>query len=108
SWGAARVISALRSGWSVKGFQEPEELAERPRRPALLLLAAGVADQRAQLLQVGARMLGHVVGERAVVGEQLLAQRLEALVACDLHRGVPGNRIELAAQGRRVDVAHQA
>src|SRR3954468_3209699 len=108
SCAGASVISALRSGWSVKRLEKPEKLAKGARRLAFLLLAPRVADERAQLLEVGARVIGHVVGERRVVGQQFLAQRFQAAMACGFRGGVAGERVELLAQRPRVDVAHQA
>src|SRR3954464_10936053 len=93
----ASVISALRSGWSVKRLEKPEKLAKGARRLAFLLLAPRVADERAQLLEVGARVIGHVVGERRVVGQQFLAQRFQAAMAGGLRGGVAGERVELLA-----------
>src|SRR5947209_19488728 len=61
SCGGARVISALRSGWSVKRFEQAKELAEGARRLALLLFLARVADQGAQLLKIGAGVHADVV-----------------------------------------------
>src|SRR5258708_4621377 len=88
--------SSRRRGWSIKGFQDPEELAER------------VADERAQLLRLGAGVLRHVVGERLVVGQQFFAQGFQAPVARRLLRGAAGERIELRTDRVWVDVAHQA
>src|SRR5436190_23300990 len=73
SCAGASVISARRRGWSVKRFKQPKELAECARRLAVLLLAARVADQGAQLLQVRARVRADVFGERRVVGQQFFA-----------------------------------
>src|SRR5689334_3230602 len=108
SCGGPRAISALRSGWSVKGLQPSEELAKGARRLACLLLAASIANKRAQLLQVRAGVGADVVGERRVVGQQLLPQRLQPLVACRFGGRLAGQRVELLAQRRRIEVAHQA
>src|SRR5207302_4277704 len=74
SWGGASVISARISSWRFKRFQYPEELAEGARRAGFLLLAARIADQRAQPLQVGAGVLRYVGRERLVVGQQFFPQ----------------------------------
>src|SRR5689334_14591598 len=87
SWTGPSVISARRRGWRFKRFQQAEKLAERTRRTAFLLLAARVADQGAQRPGVGAGMLGHVSGQRAVVGEELAAQRFDPPVARRFLRG---------------------
>ena len=101
------MISALRSGSSFNCFQQPEELAVGTRRAAFLLLAARVANQGAQRLEIGAGMARDVVGERAIVADQALAQRLEAAVARGGFGRLAGERVELRADRCRIDVAHQ-
>src|SRR5919201_2382088 len=108
SCGAASVISALSSGSSLKSFQQPEELAIGARRPALLLLAPRVADQRAQRLEIRAGMACNVVSERAIVADEALAQRLQSPVARRRFGGLAGDGIELRADRLGIDLAHQA
>ena len=52
-------------------------------------------------------MARDVVGERAIVADQALAQRLEAAVARGGFGRLAGERVELRADRRRIDVAHQ-
>src|SRR5258708_7407917 len=99
------MTSARSSGCSVKRFQQPEKLAERARRLACLLLASHVADKGAQFLHVGAGMLRPIGGKGCVIGEQLLAQRLEAAVPRRVLRRLAEENIELLADRRRIDVA---
>src|SRR5690242_10105787 len=107
SCGGASVISALNNGSSVNGFEEPEKFAERAGRTAFLLLAPRVANEGAQGLQVGARMLRAIGCKGAIVGEELLAQRFEAPMARGFLRGMAHERVEPLTDRRRVDVAHQ-
>ncbi len=53
-------------------------------------------------------MARDVVGERAIVADQALAQRLEPPVARGGFGRLAGKRVELRADRRRIDVAHQA
>src|SRR5947208_3287880 len=53
-------------------------------------------------------MLRYIGGERLVVGEELFPHGFQAPVARRLLRRVPGERVELRADRRRIDVAHQA
>src|SRR4051812_28106227 len=108
SCGGASVTSARSNGSSVKGFQQPEKLAECARRLAFFLLASRVADESTQRLQVGLRMLRYVSGEGSVIGEQLLAQGLEAAMPRGVLRRVADEDVELLADRRRIDIAHQA
>ncbi len=102
------MTSALRSGWSIKVFKHAEELAERTRWPPFLLLAARIANQRTQRLQIRAGVLGDINGERFVVGDELLALRFQAAMARGLLRRLAGERVKLATDRRGIDVAHQA
>ena len=52
-------------------------------------------------------MARDVVGERAIVADQALAQRLEAAVARGGFGRLAGERVELRADRCRIDVAHQ-
>src|SRR5206468_9635501 len=104
SCGGASVISAVSSGSSLKRFQQPEELAIGARRAAFLLLAPRVADERAQRLQIGAGMACDVVGERAVVADEALAQRLEAPMRRGAFGRLAGDRVEPGANRHRIDL----
>ncbi len=53
-------------------------------------------------------MARDVVGERTIVADQALAQRLEAAVARGGFGRLAGERVELRADRRRIDVAHQS
>src|SRR5258705_7522037 len=108
SWAGARVTSTRSRGASFKRFQETEQLAVGARRAAFLLLAARVADQRAQLLQVGAGVLGDITGERRIVGQEVFPHGFQTPVPRRLLRRMAGERVELRADGGRIDVAHQA
>src|SRR5947209_13915247 len=108
SCGGASVISARSSGSSLKRFQEAKEFAIGARRPAFLLLAPRVANQRAQRLQIGAGVARDVVGERTVVLQQPLAQRFQAPVARRFLRRLTGDRSEPRADRLGIELAHQA
>src|SRR3989442_14704020 len=95
SWGGASVISARSSGWRFKRFQHPEELAVGARRAAFLLLAARVADEGAQPLQVGAGVPRDVGGGRPRIGPQLFPPSFHAPLAGGLLRRIAGERGEL-------------
>src|SRR2546423_1348874 len=108
SCGGASGISARSSSSSLKRFQQAKEFAMGARRPAFLLLAPRVANQRAQRLQIGAGVARYVIGERAVVLEQPLAQRFQAPVARRFLRRVTGDGSELRADRLGIELAHQA
>src|SRR3954452_3829631 len=71
------VVGIAVRGRAVRVLDPLEQFAEIARRLALLRFLAGVADQRAALLRVGIRVLADELGQRRVVGEELLAGALD-------------------------------
>src|SRR3954468_25070260 len=106
SCAGASVISARSSGSSLKRFENAKEFARRARRPAFLLLAARIADERAQRLRIGTGVACHIFGERGVVSEKTLAYRFEPPVACGFLRRGPEDRLEPGADRLGIDLAH--
>src|SRR3954465_13297421 len=102
SCAGASSMSALKRAWSFKDLQHPEELAVGARGLALLLLLPRAADERADCLEVGARMFRGEMGERGVIGEQALAPRLQPPVRGRSLRGAAFDRGEPRADRLRV------
>src|SRR4051812_1125413 len=107
SCAGASSMSALKRAWSFKDLQQPEELAVGARRLALFLLLPSAADERADFLEVGARMFRGEMGERGVVGEQALAPRLQPPVRGRSLQGAAFDRGEPRADRLGIHLAHQ-
>src|ERR1044071_3878133 len=107
SCAGASSMSALKRACSFKGLQHPEELAVSARRLAFLLLLPRAADERADFLEVGTRVLRGEMGEGGVVGEQALAPGFQAPVRRRGLRRTAFHRGELRADRLGIDLAHQ-
>src|SRR5678816_3620266 len=107
SCAGASSMSALNSACSFNGLQHPEELPIGARRLAFLLLLPRAADERADFLEVGARMLRGEMGQSGVVGEQALPPRLQPPVRGRGLRRAAFDRGETRADRLGIDLAHQ-
>lgn len=85
---AFALTLSRRRGWGFDAAQQAEQLALCPRRLGRGAFAAGLADQRAQVLVVEAGMGGDECSQRSipVVAQQFVAQRFGAVqrrgIAC--------------------------
>src|SRR5262245_31675273 len=108
SCAGASSISAWKRPCNLQGFQHSEEFPVGARGLAFLLLLPRVADQRPDLLQVSAGLLGGGVGGRCVGGEQPLAQGLQRTVGGGGLRRAAFERRQARADRPRVHLAHKA